>query len=78
MYSSTPRRKTSALNITAFKAWKQWAIRSGIHPKVLGFFDAAIIEPVPFETVDEFLAIRPAGGCVPFLVHSCGYNDLEG
>lgn len=28
----------------------------------LGFFDAAIIEPVPFETVDEFLAIRPAGG----------------
>ena len=28
----------------------------------LGFFDAAIIEPVPFESVDEFLAIRPAGG----------------
>ncbi len=28
----------------------------------LGFFDAAVIEPVPFETVDEFLAIRPAGG----------------
>lgn len=28
----------------------------------LGFFDAAIIEPVPFESVDEFLVIRPAGG----------------
>ena len=28
----------------------------------LGFFDAAIIEPVAFETVDEMLAIKPAGG----------------
>lgn len=28
----------------------------------LGFFDAAVIEPKPFETVDEFKIIRPAGG----------------
>lgn len=28
----------------------------------LGFFDAAIIEPKPFENEDEFLIIRPAGG----------------
>lgn len=28
----------------------------------LGFFDAAIIEPVPFADEDEFSAIRPAGG----------------
>ena len=28
----------------------------------LGFFDAAIIEPVPFETVEEFKLIKPAGG----------------
>lgn len=28
----------------------------------LGFFDAAIIEPVPFSTVEEFLVIRPVGG----------------
>lgn len=28
----------------------------------LGFFDAAIIKPIPFESVDELLAIRPAGG----------------
>ena len=28
----------------------------------LGFFDAAIIKPVPFESVEELLAIRPAGG----------------
>lgn len=28
----------------------------------LGFFDAAIYEPVPFESVDELLKIRPAGG----------------
>ena len=28
----------------------------------LGFFDAAIIEPVRFESVDEFIRIEPAGG----------------
>lgn len=28
----------------------------------LGFFDAAIIEPVPFADKDELMAIRPAGG----------------
>lgn len=28
----------------------------------LGFFDAAIIEPVPFSSIDEFMIIRPAGG----------------
>ncbi len=28
----------------------------------LGFFDAAIYEPVPFESVEELLKIRPAGG----------------
>ena len=28
----------------------------------LGFFDAAIIEPVPFENEEEFLVIKPAGG----------------
>ena len=28
----------------------------------LGFFDAAIIEPKPFESEDEFRLIRPAGG----------------
>ena len=28
----------------------------------LGFFDAAIIEPKPFENEDEFRLIRPAGG----------------
>lgn len=28
----------------------------------LGFFDAAIIEPKPFESEDEFKVIRPAGG----------------
>ena len=28
----------------------------------LGFFDAAVIEPVRFEDVDDLLAIRPAGG----------------
>lgn len=28
----------------------------------LGFFDAAIVEPIPFETVEELLVIRPAGG----------------
>lgn len=28
----------------------------------LGFFDAAIIEPVPFESVEEFSVIKPAGG----------------
>lgn len=28
----------------------------------LGFFDAAIIEPVPFEDEEEFKIIRPAGG----------------
>ena len=28
----------------------------------LGFFDAAVIEPVPFETMDEFKIIRPQGG----------------
>lgn len=28
----------------------------------LGFFDAAIIEPTPFEDEDEFKVIRPAGG----------------
>ncbi|MBR2043660.1 MAG: hypothetical protein IJ946_04905 [Clostridia bacterium] len=28
----------------------------------LGFFDAAIIEPKPFENEDEFRIIRPAGG----------------
>ena len=28
----------------------------------LGFFDAAIIEPVPFESEDEFEIIKPAGG----------------
>ena len=28
----------------------------------LGFFDAAIIEPIPFEDVEELKAIRPAGG----------------
>lgn len=28
----------------------------------LGFFDAAVYEPVPFESVDELLDIRPAGG----------------
>lgn len=28
----------------------------------LGFFDAAIIEPQPFESEDEFKVIRPAGG----------------
>lgn len=28
----------------------------------LGFFDAAIYEPVPFESVDELLDIRPRGG----------------
>ncbi len=28
----------------------------------LGFFDAAIIEPVPFEDENEFKVIRPAGG----------------
>ncbi len=29
---------------------------------LLGFFDADIIEPKPFETVDELLLIKPAGG----------------
>ena len=28
----------------------------------LGFFDAAIVEPRPFESEDEFKVIRPAGG----------------
>lgn len=28
----------------------------------LGFFDAAIIEPKPFESEDEFMIIKPAGG----------------
>ena len=28
----------------------------------LGFFDAAIIEPKPFESVDDVLKIKPAGG----------------
>ena len=28
----------------------------------LGFFDAAIVEPQPFEDEEEFRAIRPAGG----------------
>ena len=28
----------------------------------LGFFDAAIVEPKPFESVEEFLSIRPNGG----------------
>ena len=28
----------------------------------LGFFDAGIVEPVPFNTVEEFTAIHPAGG----------------
>lgn len=28
----------------------------------LGFFDAAIIKPRPFSSLDEFTAIRPAGG----------------
>lgn len=28
----------------------------------LGFFDCAVIEPVAFETMEEFRAIRPAGG----------------
>jgi len=28
----------------------------------LGFFDAAIIEPKPFENEEEFRVIRPAGG----------------
>lgn len=28
----------------------------------LGFFDAAIIEPVPFSDAEEFLLIKPAGG----------------
>ncbi|MCH5350898.1 MAG: hypothetical protein J1F39_02890 [Clostridiales bacterium] len=28
----------------------------------LGFFDAAIIEPTPFENVEEFEVIKPAGG----------------
>ena len=28
----------------------------------LGFFDAAIIEPQPFESVDDVLKIKPAGG----------------
>ena len=28
----------------------------------LGFFDAAIVEPVPFESVEEFSVIKPKGG----------------
>lgn len=28
----------------------------------LGFFDAAIIEPTPFSSIDEFKVIKPAGG----------------
>jgi predicted metal-dependent peptidase len=28
----------------------------------LGFFDAAIVEPKPFVSLDDFLIIRPAGG----------------
>lgn len=28
----------------------------------LGFFDAAVIEPQPFESIEEFLVIRPKGG----------------
>ena len=28
----------------------------------LGFFDAAVVEPVPFETVNEFEVIHPEGG----------------
>ena len=28
----------------------------------LGFFDAAIIEPVPFSGLEEFIVIKPAGG----------------
>lgn len=28
----------------------------------LGFFDAAIIEPKPFSSLEEFIAIKPAGG----------------
>lgn len=28
----------------------------------LGFFDAAIIEPMAFETIEEFQVIHPAGG----------------
>lgn len=28
----------------------------------IGFFDAAIVEPIPFETVEEFEVIHPVGG----------------
>ena len=28
----------------------------------LGFFDAAIVEPIPFENEEELLVIKPAGG----------------
>ncbi|MBQ6677847.1 MAG: hypothetical protein IJM71_07350 [Clostridia bacterium] len=28
----------------------------------LGFFDAAIVEPEPFESIEEFEIIRPKGG----------------
>ncbi len=28
----------------------------------LGFFDAAIIKPIPFSNVEEFIVIKPAGG----------------
>lgn len=28
----------------------------------LGFFDAGVVPPIPFETVEELLEIRPAGG----------------
>ena len=28
----------------------------------LGFFDAAVIEPKPFSSPDEFIIIKPAGG----------------
>jgi len=28
----------------------------------LGFFDAVVVEPIPFESIEEFLVIRPAGG----------------
>ena len=40
----------------SFKAWKQWAIRSGIHPKVLGFLTFRQNYLMKFDAATEELA----------------------
>jgi len=40
----------------SFKAWKQWAIRSGIHPKVLGFLSFRQNYLMKFDAASEELA----------------------